>query len=123
MLLATVAVLLVTIDRDLLNAGTYKNALVQQQVYNRMPRILAEQLVIILNDNPCATNPLLCGNASPEFLDCAKTVLGDRATPSLPAAPDSRPKPKSQQVQACMDKYDPNLQSRSANQGQFSSNP
>ena len=41
-LLATITVLLVNIDRDLLNAGTYKNALVQQQVYNRMPHILAE---------------------------------------------------------------------------------
>jgi len=31
-LLATIAVLLVNIDRELLNAGIYKNALVQQQV-------------------------------------------------------------------------------------------
>ena len=75
-LLGTVAVLLVNIDRELLNASTFKNALVQQQVYQRMPGILAGQLITVLDENPCATNPLRCGNASAEFLDCAKTALG-----------------------------------------------
>jgi len=113
-LLATVAVLLVNIDRDLLNAGTYKNALVQQQVYNRMPRILAEQLVAALNDNPCTTNPLKCGNVSPEFMDCAKTALGDQRYNLLASGTGQPTGAESQQLQACVDKYDPNLQSQSS---------
>lgn len=45
------AVLLVNVDLGLFNAGTYENALVQQQVYTRMPRILAKQVVTLM-DNP-----------------------------------------------------------------------
>ena len=82
-LLATAAVVLVNIDRDLLNARIYKNTLVQQQVYARMPRILAEQLFTALNGNTCASNPLMCGNATPEFMACAKTAIGDQRFTSL----------------------------------------
>jgi hypothetical protein len=115
--LATVSVLLFNIDRDLLNVDTYKNALVEQQVYNRMPRILAEQVVTVLNDNPCATNPLRCGNASPEFLNCARTVLGDPRYTILVSGTGQPTEAESQQVQACMDKFDPDLLSQSANGG------
>ena len=118
-MLATLAVLLVNFDHDLLNAGTYKNALVQQQAYNRMPRILAEQLYTILNVNPCTTDPLMCGNASPDFLACAKRSSANCATPSSPLAMGNLPKAESQQVQACLDKYDASLQTQSANTGQI----
>jgi hypothetical protein len=116
-LLATLAVILVTLDRDLLNAGTYKNVLVQQQVYERMPGILAEQLYTILNGNPCTTDPLMCGNASPDFLACAKTALGDLRFTILTNGSGQPTEAESQQVQACLDKYDPNLRMRSSNTG------
>jgi hypothetical protein len=109
-LLATTAVLLVNIDRDLLNAKTYKNILVQQQVYNRMPRLLAEQLVAALNEGPCGTNPLRCANAPVDFIDCAKTVLGQRYT-GIASGSEPPTEAESQQVQACVDKFAPNLQS------------
>jgi hypothetical protein len=116
-LLATLAVILVTLDRDLLNAGIYKNALVQQQVYNRMPGILAEQLFTVLNGNPCATDPLMCGNASPDFLACAKTALGDLRYTILTNGSGQPTEAESQQVQACLDKYNPSLQTRASNTG------
>ena len=113
-LLATAAVLLVNIDRDLLNAGTYKDALVQQQVYNRMPRILAEQLYTILNGNSCASNLLVCGNASPEFMACAKTALGDQRFTILAGGAGVPTGTESQQLQACMDMFAPSLKSPSS---------
>ncbi|MGD0752329.1 MAG: hypothetical protein ABSA23_13095 [Anaerolineales bacterium] len=116
-LLATLAVVLVNLDRDLLNAATYKNALAQQQVYSRMPRILAEQLFMVLNGNPCATDPLMCGNPSAEFLACAKTALGDLRYPILSNGSGQPTEAESQQLQACMDQYDPSLQTRSSNGG------
>ena len=82
-----------------------------------MPRILAEQLYTILNGNPCATNPLMCGNATPEFLACAKTALGDLRYTILTNGSAQPTEAKSQQVQACMDKYDPSLQNQSSNGG------
>ncbi|MGD0878627.1 MAG: hypothetical protein ABSA01_10830 [Anaerolineales bacterium] len=116
-LLATLAVILVTLDHDLLDAGTYKNALVRQQVYERMPGILAEQLYTILNGNPCATDPLMCGNASPDFLACAKTALGDLRYTILTDGSGQPTEVESQQVQTCLDKYDPSLQTRVSNTG------
>ena len=76
-LTATIALLFVNLDQALLNAATYKNVLNQQRVYDRMPGVLAEQIIMTLKADPCATNPLKCGNASTEFKDCAKTALGD----------------------------------------------
>ena len=116
-LLATLAVILVTLDRDLLDAGTYKNALVQQQVYERMPGILAEQVYTILNGNPCATDPLMCGNASPDFLACAKTALGELRYTILTNGSGQPTETESQQVQTCLEKYDPSLQTRASNTG------
>jgi hypothetical protein len=110
-LLAALAVLLVNIDRDLLAARTYKNILMQQQVYNRMPRILAEQMVASLNRDPCVSNPLMCPNAPPEFLDCARTVLGDQRYSSLASATVLPTEAESQKLQACEDKFAPKLQS------------
>jgi hypothetical protein len=111
-LLATLAVLLTAIDRNLLNAGTYKNVLVQQQVYDRMPRILAEQLFTALNGSPCASNPLMCGNASAEFTACAQSALGDQRYTLLASGSAQPTEAESQLLQTCVDKYDPNLQSQ-----------
>jgi hypothetical protein len=44
------AVLLGAVDRRLLTASTYKNVLNQQQVYGRLPRVGAEQLVMSMNN-------------------------------------------------------------------------
>jgi hypothetical protein len=108
----TAAVLLVNVDLGLLNARTFKNALVQQQVYARMPHILAEQVVTLINENPCATNPLRCENVLPEFVDCAKTALGDQRTAALASGLDLPTEAEIQQLQACETRYDPNLQSQ-----------
>jgi len=116
-LLATAAVVLVNIDRDLLNARIYKNTLVQQQVYARMPRILAEQLFTALNGNTCASNPLMCGNATPEFMACAKTAIGDQRFTSLAGWAGQPTGTESLQLQACMDKFDPNLRSQPSKGG------
>jgi hypothetical protein len=116
-LLITVAVVFVNLDQNLLNAATYKTALVQQQVYNRMPRILADQLHAALSTDPCAGNPLMCGNASAEFTACAQTALGDQRYTILANGSGEATAAESQLIQACMARYDPTLQSQSSNGG------
>jgi hypothetical protein len=116
-LLITLAVVFVNLDRDLLDAATYKTALVEQQVYNRMPRILAEQVYKTLNGNPCAGNPLMCGNASAEFTACAQTALGNQRYTILANGSGQPTAAESQLVQGCMVRFDPALQSQSSNGG------
>ncbi len=116
-LLITLAVVFVNLDRDLLDAATYKTALVEQQVYNRMPRILAEQVYKTLNGNPCAGNPLMCGNASAEFTVCAQTALGDQRYTILARGNEQPTTAESKLVQSCMVQYDPALQSQSSTGG------
>ena len=60
---AFLALVLTGTDQRLFDPDTFKNALASRQVYTRMPRILAEQVSMQMEFNPCAENPLLCENA------------------------------------------------------------
>ncbi|HTX91096.1 MAG TPA: hypothetical protein VMC09_07760 [Anaerolineales bacterium] len=111
-LTAILALLLFNIDRRLLVPGTYKLALARQQVYARLPRILAEQVVMTMNYNPCAADPLKCENLTPDFKACAKTVLGDQRYTALSGGVEQPSEAELQQLQACIDKYVPDLQSQ-----------
>jgi len=113
--LTAAAVLLVQTDRVLLNANTYKNILVKQQVYQRMPRILAEQVVTALNGNACGIDPLMCGMASAEFVTCVQSSLGDERYSMLASGAGEPTEGEAGQVQACLDRYDPTLQARTSN--------
>jgi len=110
--LAMVALLLVNIDRGLLNARTYKNALARQQVYARVPRILAEQLVTTMNYDPCETNPLMCENNSPEFMKCAETALGEARFATLSTGTQQPGEAEKKLIQPCIEKYGTGLQSQ-----------
>jgi hypothetical protein len=54
-LTALLAVVMSNVDRRLLNASTYKNVLSQQQVYGRLPRVIAEQLFMSMNGTNSGT--------------------------------------------------------------------
>lgn len=99
------ALVLVNADRRLLDSGTYKRALAEQQVYTRMPRILAEQLVTTMGYNPCAANPLVCEGAPPEFHTCALQALGEEKYDSLAANFENPTEADRRLIQPCMDQY------------------
>lgn len=103
------ALLLEAMDHDLLNAGTYKEALTRQQVYTRLPRILAGQLIVLINNNPCAVNPLQCQNIPTVFTDCARATLGSQRYTTLVSGYDMPTEAEFQQLQTCEDKVDPDL--------------
>jgi hypothetical protein len=112
-LTAILALMLTVVDRRLLVSETYKTALARQQVYARMPRIIAEQLAMTMNYNPCAANPLTCENLPPQLKDCATTALGADRVQILTSGVEQPTTAESQQLQACVDKYAPNLQAQS----------
>ncbi len=81
---ATVLVLLLLgIDRALLNAETYKRALAENNVYEQLPELVAEQFSMLESflADPCAANPLFCviDGASPELQACLTDALGEEA--------------------------------------------
>ena len=112
---SAMAVLFEAMDHDLLNAGTYKNALTRQQVYTRLPRILAGQLIFLMDNNPCAVNPLQCQNIPTAFTDCARATLGSQRYTTLVSGYDMPTKAELQQLQTCEDKVDPALRFQQSN--------
>lgn len=85
---AVMSLLLTSIDRRLFNASLYKNALVQQQVYDRLPGVLAEQLVMTMKSNNTGNNVNPPGGGTPAFLqnltvDNWKSILANLAPPDL----------------------------------------
>jgi hypothetical protein len=65
---AVISLLLTSIDRRLFNTSIYKNALVQQQVYDRFARVLAEQLVMAMKSNNTGNTANPPGGGPPVFL-------------------------------------------------------
>lgn len=102
---AALALLLVNVDRRLLDSGTYKRVLAEQQVYARMPRILAEQLVTTMGYNPCAANPLVCEDAPPEFHTCARQALDEERYDILAANLEHPTEADLRLIRPCVDLY------------------
>jgi hypothetical protein len=104
-----ISLLAVNADRRLLNAATYKNILTSQQVYARMPRILAELLITTMTYQPCEANPLLCEGASQQFLDCVKNKLGNPLFSELNQSGATMTTVQKEKIQSCLDSYGPSL--------------
>lgn len=109
-LAAVQALFLTGVERRLTSPDTYKAILNEQQVYSRLPRVLAEQLVMQATYNPCQQNPLLCENASPEFLDCALSKLGQERFDLLRGGLEVLTDTEKDQLQPCIRDFGPDLQ-------------
>ena len=80
--LITILILpLFNIESTLLNAGTYKRALIESGVYEQLPAMAGEEMETMKTflANPCVDNPLGCviEDASPELQTCLINSLGD----------------------------------------------
>jgi hypothetical protein len=64
------ALIIANAETGLLNADTYQRALEKTNLYDRMPGLMAEQILINLNTDPCAENPVSCST-----LDMQETPL------------------------------------------------
>jgi hypothetical protein len=57
---ALIALLLFNLQSHYLNPDTYKTVLDKQEIYDRLPAILAEQIAYSMTYNPCLENPEEC---------------------------------------------------------------
>src|SRR6266542_3641959 len=96
---AVLAVLLLNFKHTLLNAQTYKRALIENNVYEQLPALAAEELSATKILSPCPNNPQSCdtdgasatgsavanpfSDASAEVKACAQLALGDETYQAL----------------------------------------
>ncbi|MEW6404572.1 MAG: hypothetical protein AB1649_22475 [Chloroflexota bacterium] len=76
---AVAALLLFNLERKLFNAQTYKQALANQNFYERLPALVAQTLASpAASANPCQENPIACGSEerSAEGNACFEGALG-----------------------------------------------
>lgn len=117
------ALLLLTVETQLLAPNVYKRVLAEQRIYERAPALVAETLArgVI---NPCADdpeleqcktegksapseNPLIAAlpSASLEFQDCLKRGVGAEAFAALVGATREPKSNEIKQIQSCMKQY------------------
>lgn len=99
------AILLITIDRQMLKASLFKDALAEQQIYERLPAILGKTITSTVSFNPCAGNPLACEDISPELKTCFQQGVGDERYITIAGGNDQPTGAEQGQIQACVDLY------------------
>ena len=111
------AILLYSIDTRLLSARTFKSVLVGQQVYTRMPRIIAEQLTISMVFNVCKENPFLCENLRPEFKECVVQAVGQTRFDALAPGAVIPTTLEKELIQPCVEQFLPKASSNAVESG------
>ncbi len=106
---AILALLLTTINRQVFNANLYKKAMVEQNIYERLPEIVGVTVTSTSNflSNPCAQNPLACNidGASPELQACLTTALGPEVYEAIGSGRRNPTDAELQLAQPCLDQY------------------
>jgi len=102
---AVLVILLFNIERQMFSADLYKSALAEQQVYERLPGIAAELLTTSMTYNPCAQNPLVCEDISPELRACYELTLGNERYATLASGKEKPTEAEMQAIQPCLDQY------------------
>ena len=76
---------LYNLEQHAFDAETYKNALHNEGVYERLPAIIGDQLVVSLGVDRCAENPVSCETEyrSEELETCLLDVLGNESYRAL----------------------------------------
>lgn len=101
--------LLLGIQHVLLNSSTYKRALSENRVYERLPALVGEQMDLLdeFLADPCAGNPLACviEGASPELRTCLTDALGAEAYEQIGSGQRSATESELSAAQPCLDRF------------------
>ena len=76
---------LYNVEKSAFNPLLYKKALIDEDIYDRLPSVIGEQLVISTGFEVCAQNPIACDmeNRETKLKQCLEDALGDQAYLSL----------------------------------------
>ena len=108
-LTAVLVFLLLNVEHSLLNAQTYKRALIASNIYEQFPALVSEQLSIVgeFLADPCAANPLGCSidGASPELQACLMDILGEDAYVKIGSGQRNPTDVELEDSQPCLDQF------------------
>lgn len=104
------AILLTNINEHMFNAKLYKNTLVEQNLYGRLPEIVGVAITRSFSSDPCAQNKLACSidGASPELKACLTSALGTVSYEAIGSGKRSPTAAELRLAQSCLDQFGTN---------------
>ena len=104
---AVLALLLFNLERRAFDPQTYKRALNGQNIYERLPAVLAQALSSPASYDPCSTNLIACGaeNRTPENRACMETAMGQDQYQALAESRLAPTPEETQQAEACNEQF------------------
>ncbi len=106
---AVIVFLLLNFEHTLLNAETYKRALIASNIYEQLPALVSEQFSIVgeFLADPCAASPLGCSidGASPELKACLMDILGEDAYVKIGSGQRNATDAELEDSQPCLDQF------------------
>jgi hypothetical protein len=101
------SILITALNGQIFNASLYKNALVEQNIYARMPEIVGAAITSSYSNDLCTQNQLACSmdGASPGLQACLTTALGTDAFKAIGSGSRSPTQPELMLAQPCLDQY------------------
>ncbi|MCF6278487.1 MAG: hypothetical protein L3J16_07050, partial [Anaerolineales bacterium] len=98
---------LYNIEESAFEPDLYKNALVDENIYDRLPSVIGEQLVTSLGFEVCTQNPIACDleNRDPALEQCLDDTLGSQAYQALVWNERSPTEAELQRVEPCFSEF------------------
>jgi hypothetical protein len=108
-LTTVLAILLTALNGQIFNASLYKNALLDRNIYARMPEIVAAVITRGNLSNACSQDLLSCaiGSASLKLQGCLTNALGTDAYKEIGSGSRKPTIPELQLAKPCLDQYGP----------------
>jgi hypothetical protein len=101
------AILFTDLNGQMFGSTLYKNAMVEQNIYGRLPEIVGVAITSNFLSDPCAQKPLACSidGASPQLKACLTSALGTVAYDAIGSGRRSPTSTELQKAQSCLDQY------------------
>jgi hypothetical protein len=99
------ALILFNLGGQLFNARLYKNALAELDIYQTLPTLIGRLLTSSFSFNPCAENPIVCEDISPELRACYEQTFGEERYITLASGQDQPTEVEMQAAQSCLEQY------------------
>ena len=108
-LTTVLAILLTALNGQIFNASLYKNALLDRNIYARMPEIVAAAITSSNLSNACSQDLLSCAidSASLQLQVCLTNDLGTDAYKAIGSGSRKPSIPELQLAKPCLDQYGP----------------